>query len=118
MSESEIPMRDLCLRLHEIAGKIACGPSFAAELGARRIPTDISRDPFCVVKEAAKRLQRMEVENAKLREALGKLTIGTCTCMTKSPEVKFHGERCTYRIAKTALEEAKETVIQDGKEEA
>lgn len=30
---------------------------------------------------------------------LARLQVGGCTCMTKTPELKYHDERCTYRLA-------------------
>ena len=35
------------------------------------------------------------------------LTVGTCSCDTKSPELKYHSEACRYRIASEALELAR-----------
>jgi hypothetical protein len=32
------------------------------------------------------------------------LTVGTCSCETKSPELKYHTENCRYRVASEALE--------------
>lgn len=39
----------------------------------------------------------------KMEKALRILTIGTCSCMVKSPELKYHNEGCVYRIAAEAL---------------
>ena len=30
---------------------------------------------------------------------LAKLTVGGCTCMTKTPELKYHAPDCQYRVA-------------------
>lgn len=32
-------------------------------------------------------------------EKLFKLQVGGCTCMTETPELRFHDARCTYRLA-------------------
>ena len=33
-------------------------------------------------------------------DKLSKLMIGGCTCLTKTPDIKFHKENCTYRLAR------------------
>ena len=37
-------------------------------------------------------------------DALLKLTCGGCTCLTKTPETKYHATDCRYRIAQEALD--------------
>lgn len=36
---------------------------------------------------------------AAVTEKLIRMQVGGCTCNTKSPELRFHDERCTYRLA-------------------
>ena len=38
-------------------------------------------------------------------EALARLTIGTCQCGVKSPELGYHKDYCRYRIAAQALKQ-------------
>lgn len=40
----------------------------------------------------------------RMERALTLLTIASCTCLTKSPELQYHDEQCPYRIAAEALE--------------
>lgn len=35
-----------------------------------------------------------------IRNHLTLLQLGKCTCLTKTPELKHHDPRCTYRLAK------------------
>jgi hypothetical protein len=40
------------------------------------------------------------IEPAKgVQERLTKLQVGGCTCDTKTPELKYHADRCVYRLA-------------------
>lgn len=39
----------------------------------------------------------------KMEKALRILTIGTCSCMTKTPALEHHDPNCRYRIAAEAL---------------
>lgn len=39
----------------------------------------------------------------KMSNALVSLCVGGCTCMTKTPILKFHDPRCRYRLAAEAL---------------
>lgn len=39
-----------------------------------------------------------------VRDRLARLTAGTCSCNTKSPELRYHSERCHYRVAREALD--------------
>lgn len=38
-----------------------------------------------------------------LKKRLLSAQVGGCTCMTKSPEVSFHGPRCAYRLHSESL---------------
>lgn len=40
---------------------------------------------------------------ARLAEALELASIGSCNCLTKTNDAKFHGEHCRYRIISEAL---------------
>jgi hypothetical protein len=37
--------------------------------------------------------------NDNHRNFLTRLTVGGCTCMTKTPELKYHADDCQYRMA-------------------
>ncbi len=37
-------------------------------------------------------------------ERLSKLIMGTCSCQTKTPELRFHDENCQYRLASEVAE--------------
>jgi len=39
-----------------------------------------------------------------LGESLIRLSVGSCSCGTKSPEISFHASDCRYRISASALE--------------
>ncbi len=36
--------------------------------------------------------------------SLQRLTIGTCSCLTKTPELRFHDKHCTYRLASEVID--------------
>ena len=40
-----------------------------------------------------------------LKARLLSASIGSCTCLTKTPEVKYHSTMCTYRLHKESLAE-------------
>lgn len=42
-----------------------------------------------------------------LTDRLLRATVGSCTCMTKTPELKHHDSMCHYRL----FEEAREALI-------
>lgn len=42
--------------------------------------------------------------SALLLDKLTRIMVGGCTCMTKTDEVRFHAERCHYRLAFEASE--------------
>ena len=37
--------------------------------------------------------------NPEIQKRLINLQVGGCTCMTKTPDIQYHNERCTYRLA-------------------
>lgn len=37
--------------------------------------------------------------NLEISKRLTMLMVGGCTCQTKTPELQYHDERCTYRLA-------------------
>jgi hypothetical protein len=43
-----------------------------------------------------------------LRVALRKLTVGSCSCLTKTPEIEHHEDTCRYKIAAQALQDTEE----------
>ena len=49
------------------------------------------------------RNSELVAELKKKDYALTLLTIGTCNCLTKTPDTKFHKMTCIYKIAKEAL---------------
>jgi len=52
---------------------------------------------------AYKHYHELKADNERLREALERLKIGTCSCFTKTDQIKFHRDNCTYKIASEAL---------------
>src|SRR3954471_8500436 len=55
--------------------------------------------------------QRVKEIEAKVLNItnLAKLIVGSCTCLTKTPVLKFHAEDCRYRV----IQEAYETDLPD-----
>lgn len=53
--------------------------------------------------ELLRELEALAAEVAMLREALEVAIIGSCSCMTKTPDAAFHSEDCKYRIIVDAL---------------
>lgn len=47
-------------------------------------------------------------ERERYRKALKMMLVGSCSCLTKTPEVRFHDEYCRYRIISEALGTPKE----------
>lgn len=56
---------------------------------------DIAMRAFRQGYGSAPRLQLTERHDSFLT----RLAVGGCTCMTKTPELQYHAEDCTYRLA-------------------
>ena len=50
-----------------------------------------------------KEIEDLKADNKKLRSGIMMATIGSCTCMTKTPIQKYHKPTCTYRILMNTL---------------
>jgi hypothetical protein len=50
-------------------------------------------------------LSAARASNKSMRQALLKLTVGTCSCLIKSPDIQYHKDHCNYKIATAALSE-------------
>jgi hypothetical protein len=37
-----------------------------------------------------------------VQQKLTRIMVGGCTCMTKTPELRYHNERCHFRLASEA----------------
>lgn len=49
----------------------------------------------------------VEVERKRILDLITPLLFGSCTCMTKTPEVEFHEAQCHYRRVIGVIEEIK-----------
>lgn len=47
-------------------------------------------------------------ERERYKKDLKMMLVGSCSCLTKTPEVRFHDEYCRYRIISEALGTPKE----------
>lgn len=47
--------------------------------------------------------RKHSVQNKRLKQVLELCKVASCTCLTKTPEVKFHKETCRYRQICEAL---------------
>lgn len=45
----------------------------------------------------------LETRVRKFRERVLELTVGTCTCLTKTPEPEYHDSSCLYKRARDIL---------------
>lgn len=48
--------------------------------------------------------EKLTAENQRLRDAMLKATVGSCSCLTKTPDYKYHRDYCGYRILMEALD--------------
>ena len=43
-------------------------------------------------------VQELEQKLATIELNIARTEIGSCTCVTKTPDPQYHDERCTYRV--------------------
>jgi hypothetical protein len=58
--------------------------------------------------------EHAEVSNLKLRLLLA--SVGACSCLTKTPDIRYHGENCLYRLlteASDAIKQLREEINTD-----
>lgn len=60
-------------------------------------------DFYSALQKSDEQLAASQLHIERLTEALELASIGACNCLTKSPDLKFHGENCRYRIFQEAL---------------
>lgn len=105
-AEGETPRTD------KLLAELAIDPKRNAVGELSKLAKTIEREAWRWEGEAeahGKTAHNAAIREHALRTALRKLTIGTCSCMTKTPDTAHHSETCTYRIAAEGLKAGEET---------
>lgn len=57
----------------------------------------------CAGESSAAQQTRLKAENKRLKDAMEVLSVGSCSCLTKSPLFIYHAETCNFRIIGDAI---------------